>query len=115
MESQAREQGHQRLYLISEHAETLYADLGWTTFDHVIGSHGPAVLMTKGLTICDVNELTLNNGKTVDWRKAVATKLLDLQKADGSWQNSAGRWWEKDPALVTAYAIITLEMIYRRI
>jgi GNAT superfamily N-acetyltransferase len=50
VESQAREQGHERLYLISEHAETLYADLGWTTFDHVIGSHGPAVLMTKGLT-----------------------------------------------------------------
>jgi squalene-hopene/tetraprenyl-beta-curcumene cyclase len=72
-------------------------------------------LMTKGLTICNVNELTLNNGKTVDWRKAVANKLLDAQKADGSWQNSAGRWWEKDPALVTAYAVITLEMIDRRL
>lgn len=70
-------------------------------------------LMTKGLTICNVDELTLNNGQTVDWRKAVATKLIDLQKADGSWQNSAGRWWEKDPNLVTAYSIITLEMVER--
>ncbi len=70
-------------------------------------------LMTKGLTICNVNELTLNNGKTVDWRKSVASKLIDLQKADGSWQNNAGRWWEKDPALVTTYSVITLEMIYR--
>lgn len=70
-------------------------------------------LMTKGLTICNVDELTLQNGKTVDWRKAVATKLLDLQRADGSWQNSSGRWWEKDPALVTAYAVITLDMIHR--
>lgn len=72
-------------------------------------------LMTKGLNIADVNELTLNNGKTVDWHKAVATKLIDLQKADGSWQNTAGRWWEKDPALVTAYAVMTLEMIYPRL
>lgn len=70
-------------------------------------------LMTKGLTICNVDELTLADGKTVNWRKAVATKLIDLQKADGSWQNDAGRWWEKDPALVTAYSVITLEMIYR--
>jgi squalene-hopene/tetraprenyl-beta-curcumene cyclase len=70
-------------------------------------------LMTKGLSISDVNELTLSDGKTVNWRKAAATKLLDLQKADGSWQNSAGRWWEKEPVLVTAYAVITLEMIYR--
>jgi squalene-hopene/tetraprenyl-beta-curcumene cyclase len=72
-------------------------------------------LMTKGLNLADVNELTLSNGKTVDWRKAVAMKLIDLQKADGSWQNSAGRWWEKDPALVTAYAVMTLEMIYPRL
>jgi squalene-hopene/tetraprenyl-beta-curcumene cyclase len=70
-------------------------------------------LMTKGLTICNVNELTLTDGKTVDWRKAVATKLFNLQKADGSWQNNAGRWWEKDPALVTAYSVISLEMIDR--
>jgi squalene-hopene/tetraprenyl-beta-curcumene cyclase len=72
-------------------------------------------LMTKGLNLADVNELTLRNGKTIDWRKTVVTKLLDLQKADGSWQNSAGRWWEKDPALVTAYAVMTLEMIYNRL
>jgi GNAT superfamily N-acetyltransferase len=49
VEAQARALGHTRLYLISEHAETLYASLGWTTFDQVIGSHGPAVLMSKAL------------------------------------------------------------------
>jgi squalene-hopene/tetraprenyl-beta-curcumene cyclase len=69
-------------------------------------------LMTKGLTICHISELTLTNGQTVDWRQKAATKLIDLQKADGSWQNSVGRWWEKDPALVTAYSVLTLEMIY---
>lgn len=43
----AFERGHRRLHLITEHAETLYASLGWTTFDHVVGLHGPAVLMRR--------------------------------------------------------------------
>ncbi len=50
VEDQAHALGHLRLHLISEHAETLYAELGWTTFEHVIGSFGPAVLMAKDLT-----------------------------------------------------------------
>ena len=49
VEAQARRLGHERLYLISEHAETLYADLGWSTFDHVTGPYGPAVLMSRTL------------------------------------------------------------------
>lgn len=50
VEAQAAHLGHSRLYLISEHAEMLYADLGWSTFDHVTGPHGPAVLMLKDLS-----------------------------------------------------------------
>jgi hypothetical protein len=34
-------------------------------------------------------------------------------KRDGSWSNANGRWWEKEPALVTSYALLSLEMIYR--
>ena len=51
VETQARALGHERLYLISEHAETLYMDLGWKTFDHVTSPYGPAVLMTTALTL----------------------------------------------------------------
>jgi squalene-hopene/tetraprenyl-beta-curcumene cyclase len=49
----------------------------------------------------------------VDWRREVAMKLINLQKADGSWQNDNGRWWERDSNLVTAYAVLSLEIIYR--
>jgi N-acetylglutamate synthase-like GNAT family acetyltransferase len=49
VEAQARQQGHLRLYLITEQAETLYAELGWATFDQVVSSHGPAALMTRKL------------------------------------------------------------------
>ena len=70
-------------------------------------------LMTKGLTAYGADELQLANGKKIDWRKDVAMKLINLQKGDGSWTNANGRWWEKDPALVTSYSVIALEMIYR--
>ena len=40
-------------------------------------------------------------------------KLINLQKSDGSWQNDNGRWWEKDSNLVTAYAVLSLEIIHR--
>jgi len=49
----------------------------------------------------------------VNWRREAAHKLLNLQARDGSWANDNARWWEKDPALVTAYSLIALEMIWR--
>ncbi len=71
-------------------------------------------LMTKGLTAAHIDELTLADGKKIDWRPAVAKKLLDLQKSDGSWVNDdSGRWMEKDAVLVTSYGVLTLEQIYR--
>jgi squalene-hopene/tetraprenyl-beta-curcumene cyclase len=42
-------------------------------------------------------------------------RLINLQQRDGSWVNENGRWWEKDPNLVTAYALMALEIIYRRL
>jgi squalene-hopene/tetraprenyl-beta-curcumene cyclase len=70
--------------------------------------------MTKALTAYGVNELELANGQKINWRKEVAMKLINLQQRDGSWLNEEhGRWWEKDPALVTSYAVLSLEMIYR--
>jgi squalene-hopene/tetraprenyl-beta-curcumene cyclase len=68
--------------------------------------------MAKALTICGVDSLETRGGPSVKWREALALKLINLQKADGSWSNDNGRWWEKDPALVTAYALIALELIH---
>jgi squalene-hopene/tetraprenyl-beta-curcumene cyclase len=68
--------------------------------------------MAKALTIARIDELELADGSSVDWRDALARKLFDLQNPDGSWQNETGRWWEKDPVLVTAYAVLALEHIF---
>jgi squalene-hopene/tetraprenyl-beta-curcumene cyclase len=69
-------------------------------------------LMTKALTIYGVDALPTAGGREVDWRKDVAMKLINLQKADGSWVNDNGRWWEHDPALVTSYSLMSLEILY---
>ena len=67
----------------------------------------------KALTAFGVNDLPLADGRKVNWRRELAARLMDLQKADGSWANDNARWWEKDPVLVTSYAVLTLEMIFR--
>src|SRR5206468_2433758 len=62
--------------------------------------------MSKALSLYGVDELELKNGNRVNWRKELAMKLINLQQRDGSWENQNGRWWEKDPALVTAYCVL---------
>jgi len=71
--------------------------------------------MSKALSIYGVDELALKNGQKIAWSRELAMKLINLQQRNGSWENSNGRWWEKDPALVTSYALLTLERIYRRL
>jgi squalene-hopene/tetraprenyl-beta-curcumene cyclase len=71
-------------------------------------------VMAKALTTYGTDNLALADGRKVNWPKELALKLIDLQQNDGSWKNESGRWMEKDPVLATAYAVLTLEMIYRR-
>jgi len=68
--------------------------------------------MAKGLSLAQVQEIELEDGSRIDWRKVLALKLFDQQKTDGSWVNESGRWWENDPVLVTSYALLALEHIY---
>lgn len=70
-------------------------------------------MMAKALSAAGVDTLTLKNGTKINWRQDLAKRLLNLQKADGSWANDSGRWMEKDPVLVTSYATITMEIVYR--
>uniref|UniRef100_A0A832EIF2 Cycloartenol synthase n=1 Tax=Desulfacinum infernum TaxID=35837 RepID=A0A832EIF2_9BACT len=69
--------------------------------------------MAKALTAAGVDRIALADGTRVDWRRELALRVLNLQREDGSWVNDNGRWWERDPVLVTAYAVITLEILFR--
>jgi squalene-hopene/tetraprenyl-beta-curcumene cyclase len=69
-------------------------------------------LMSKSLAALGLDKLQLADGRAIDWRRALAMRLINLQRADGSWVNTNGRWWENDPVLVTAYGVMTLEFLY---
>jgi len=44
-----------------------------------------------------------------EWRTELCQKLMTLQRADGSWVNEADRWYEGNPHLVTAYAVLSMQ------
>lgn len=65
-------------------------------------------IMAKTLPLMGSGDLA-SGGKAVAWRRDLTTQLLKVQQADGSWANSDNTFWENDPALVTAYALLALE------
>lgn len=67
--------------------------------------------LAKALTVYGEDYLTGPDGRMIDWRHELAVKLVELQRSNGSWINDSGRWWENDPVLVTAYALIAMNMI----
>ncbi len=48
------------------------------------------------------------DGKSHDWRKDLFTALKKRQKEDGSWANENDAFFENNPELATAYAILAL-------
>ena len=71
--------------------------------------------MAKALTALGVDQLDLKERGRVDWRRNLALKLLNLQSPEGFWVNKNARWWEKDPVLVTSYALLTLRRIEQQL
>jgi squalene-hopene/tetraprenyl-beta-curcumene cyclase len=70
--------------------------------------------MAKSLTAAKLDELKTKDGKAIQWRDALVSKLLNLQQGDGSWLNTkAGRWMESDASLVTCYELMALGHVYR--
>ena len=69
--------------------------------------------LAKSLAAANLPRLPLADGKSADWRRGLGTKMVSSQREDGSWINANSRWWENEPVLVTAYAVLTLEQIHR--
>jgi len=69
--------------------------------------------MAKSLVAANLMELKAKTGLAVDWRSELAAQVVNNQREDGSWLNdTASRWMENDPILVTSYAIMTLQQIH---
>ena len=63
----------------------------------------------KALTAMKVDLFEDAAGGKHDWRKELAEHLLSIQTANGSWVNTNDRWYEGDPNLATAYALMALK------
>ena len=71
--------------------------------------------MAKCLNTAQMDFLETPDGKQINWRADLSKQLFNLQKPDGSWASENGRWMEKDPILVTAYAVLALEHVIRKL
>lgn len=65
----------------------------------------------KALAAMEVDVIEDANGRNHDWRSDLAAELLKRQNDNGSWVNSADRWYEGDPNLVTAYTLMALARV----
>jgi len=65
----------------------------------------------KALEAMDVDVIETADGRNHDWRSDLAAELLKRQNDNGSWVNSADRWYEGDPNLVTAYTLMALARV----
>ncbi|BBM85368.1 prenyltransferase/squalene oxidase repeat-containing protein [Candidatus Uabimicrobium amorphum] len=70
---------------------------------------------TFAKTMSVYGEDTITDDKNVvhNWREDLAKVLLEKQREDGSWVNTQDKWWEGDPRLVTAYAVLALSICYK--
>ena len=62
----------------------------------------------KALTLLGKPEFTDAEGKSHDWKAELVAALAKRQAADGSWVNTADRFMEGDPNLVTSYGVLAL-------
>ncbi len=93
------------------------AALGWIRQNYTVKSN-PGMgdnglfyyyqLFAKALDTVDLKQFDDAKGESHNWRKELAEQLIAIQKPNGSWVNSAPRWMEGDPNLVTAYSLIAL-------
>ena len=73
-------------------------------------------VLAKALGAFDINPIVRPEGEPIHWKTELAEKLLSLQTEDESgphkyWVNPNGRYWENNPILVTAYALLALQRL----
>lgn len=91
-----------------------YCSRFWTVDENPgMGSQGLYYyydILSRALAVAGVDELVQPDGRRINWRRALADKLVSLQRPDGSWANDNNRFWENDPVLATSFAILTLAL-----
>ncbi len=66
-------------------------------------------MMARALGLLGSRTLVDAEGQSHDWPAELTTKLLAMQKPDGSWANTDETYWENNPAIATSRALLALE------
>ena len=67
----------------------------------------------KTMSVYGEDVIVDDKGVEHNWREELANILISRQREDGSWINKQDRWWEGNPDLVTAYAVLALSICYK--
>lgn len=67
------------------------------------------VTFSRALRAWAVTHVQTPDGARHDWANDLIDALVDRQRDDGSWINTADRWMEGDGDLVTAYALLAVQ------
>ncbi len=65
-------------------------------------------MMARALGLIGQRTITDGEGRSHDWPVELAAKVLSLQKADGTWANADGTYWESNPVMATSRAVLAL-------
>jgi squalene-hopene/tetraprenyl-beta-curcumene cyclase len=71
--------------------------------------------LARALRIAQQHTIEDVKGAKHNWREELIQALLKRQSEDGSWVNTADRWMEGDPVLVTAYSVLALEEALKQV
>ncbi len=71
------------------------------------------LVFAKALDAWGEAQVPAADGKAHRWAEELVERLVQLQRADGSWYNDEPRWWERDPVLVTGYTLQAFEYAVR--
>jgi len=66
-------------------------------------------VMTRALDVYGQETLAGSDGNEIQWRNEVISAIVAQQQDDGFWINCYGRYWEADPVLASAYALLALQ------
>jgi len=66
-------------------------------------------VFAKAMQAWGQDTITDAQGVPHSWRSDLRMTLIKQQNPDGSWVNTADRWYEGNPHLVTAYALLALQ------
>jgi hypothetical protein len=71
--------------------------------------------VARTMTTLGESEIVTPDGVRHDWASEIAAQILAAQRGDGAWVNPEARWWEGEPGITTAYAVLALKLCRKQL